>query len=88
MAGSRGSFDFPAESAVVDDKGFATLTWLQTFQRWHTVVTSLQQSGLTADRPTAILWIGRRFYDVTLNKPVWVSAVKPTVWRDAAGVVV
>lgn len=86
---ANNAFDYPAEAPIADAQGFVAMPWLQTFQRWHAVVLALQQSGVTAQRPTSVLWIGRRFYDTTLNKPVWVSAVKPAVvWRDAAGGVV
>lgn len=82
------SFDLPSNNPIADDDGKASRTWAQWFSRAHTIVTSLQQSGPTADRPTSVLWIGRRFYDETLNKPVYVRAVKPTVWRDAMGNIV
>lgn len=50
---------------------------------------SATESGTTAQRPTTGLWIGRQFYDTTLNKPVFVNAVTPAiVWKDAAGTTV
>lgn len=65
---------------------------LQPLATWFTQVFvicfSIQQSGTTAQRPTTPLWIGRRYYDKTLNKPVYISALSPAVWRDAIGVVV
>ena len=64
------------------------VTWGQWFSLVTRFVNALKSSGPTANRPTDGLWIGRQFYDTTLNKPVFVSAVKPTVWRDAAGTVV
>jgi hypothetical protein len=73
---------------VVDDGNNVTIAWDQWFSRVQGIVSSVQQSGTTAERPTSNLWIGRRFYDTTLNLPVYVSAVRPTVWRNAAGVVV
>ena len=72
---------------VGDDKK-PTLAWEAVFTRWQSIIAADQQSGATADRPTEGLWIGRRFYDTTLNKPIYVSAVKTTVWRDASGAVV
>lgn len=77
------SFELPSNDPVTDESRMAFRTWGQWLSRVHTIAISLQQSGATADRPTSVLWLGRRFYDTTLNKPVWVSAVKPTVWRDA-----
>lgn len=78
------SFDFPKNDPVTVG-GVAFRTWMEWFSRVHTIVSSAQQSGPTAERPTVVLWIGRVFYDTTLNKPVYVAAVKPTVWRDASG---
>lgn len=63
----------------------ALFTW---FTQVYTICFAIQESGTTADRPTKNLWIGRRYYDETLSKPVYVRSVNPIVWRDAAGVVV
>ena len=81
------NFDIPSNNPV-NDGGIASMPWLVWFQRVHNVVVAQQQSGATAMRPTKGLYIGRRFYDTTLNKPVYLRAVNPAVWRDAAGVVV
>ena len=83
----NGGFDQPAATDFIVD-AIPTLSFIQWVTRIHVICTSNRQSGVTADRPTSLLWIGRRYYDTTLNKPVFVSAVKPTVWRDAAGAVV
>ena len=61
---------------------------MQWFSTAHNYIRSIPQSGVTANRPKDGLWIGRQFYDTTLNKPVFVSAVNPTVWRDAGGTIV
>jgi len=82
------NFDYPADTPVTDDRGILSVPWGQVFTRWQAAIGSIVQSGTTANRPTSILWIGRSYYDTTLNKPVYVSAVKPTVWRDAAGTIV
>lgn len=83
-----GEFDFPSGSPVVDDSKNATLPWLQTFARWQRVILSVRQSGPTASRPTSGLWVGQTYFDTTLNRPVWISAVSPAVvWRTADGVV-
>ena len=81
-------FEQPGDLAISDSNGRVLPAWSQWFTRVHTAVSSLYQSGSTANRPTTGLWIGRQFYDTTLNKPVWVSAVKPAVWRDASGAIV
>ncbi|QIM51624.1 hypothetical protein [Hydrogenophaga crocea] len=82
------SFDFPSNDPVLDSEGRAFRTYLQWFNWLHLTAQAIRQSGPTAERPTNLLWVGRPFYDTTLNKPVYVSQVRPTiVWRDAAGVV-
>lgn len=83
-----GSWDYPSNSTLVDSKGDVTSPWQYWFSRINSIVQTGQQSGPTADRPTSQVWVGRQFFDTTLNKPVYVSAVKPIVWRDAAGTVV
>lgn len=64
-------------------------SWANFFSAAYRILNSLTQSGTTANRPTTILWIGRRYYDTTLSKPIWVNQVTPSiVWKDAAGVTV
>lgn len=82
------SFELPAKDPLVDENRMSFRTWMQWFSTAHSYILSIAQSGSTANRPVSGLWIGRQFYDTTLNKPVYVSAVNPTVWRDAAGTVV
>ena len=60
----------------------ALATW---FTQVFIICFAIQQSGATASRPSKNLWIGRRYYDTTLNKPVYVSDLSG-VWRDALGV--
>ena len=82
------AFDYPGATPMVGDDKRPTLAWESVFTRWQMIIAAEQQSGTTANRPTTDLWIGRRYFDTTLNKPVYVAAVKTTVWRDAAGNVV
>ena len=89
MSDNRTAFDYPSNTPVVDTTdGSATAPWQQWFSRINTIIVTGQQAGPTSARPTSQVWIGRQFWDTTLNKPVFVSAVKPVVWRDAAGTVV
>lgn len=89
MADNKAGFDFPSNNPVIDPTdGTMSASWLQWVSRTHAIVITGQQSGTTANRPTTQVWIGRQFYDTTLNKPIFVSAVKPIVWRDAAGTIV
>lgn len=84
------NFDYPTDTPVVDTGDMKiTPPWGLWVNRVHTIAVSLQQSGATIDRPTSVLWIGRRYFDTTLTKPVWVKQVKPTVlWCDATGATV
>ena len=79
-------FDYPDNAALVGDDKMATQPWSSVFSRWHTIIVSAQQSGTTAQRPTKVLWIGRRFFDTTLGKPVYIRSVGPAVWVDGAGI--
>jgi hypothetical protein len=81
------SFEFPSNSAVVGDDKMATQPWALVFSRWHAIITSMAQSGTTADRPVAGLWIGRRYFDTTLGKPVYLKSIRPNVWVDGIGAV-
>ena len=89
-AQSMSGFDYPDNSTLVGDDKMATAPWAGVFSRWHTIISSAQQSGTTAQRPTKVLWVGRRFYDTTLGYPVWVHSVAGGVatWHNAAGAVV
>ena len=80
-------FDYPDNAALVGDDKMATQPWSSVFSRWHTIIVSAQQSGTTAQRPTKVLWIGRRFFDTTLGKPVYLKSVGPVVWVDGVGTV-
>lgn len=83
------NYDYPTDTPVVDGNGGITAPWGQWVNRTHTAAFSVQQSGVTADRPTSRLWIGRFYFDTTLNKPIWVKQVKPAVlWCDATGATV
>ena len=82
------SFELPSNDPLTNQDRTAFRTWAQWLSWVHLTIKAARQSGTTAERPTTLLWIGRRYYDETLSKPVYVRAVKPTVWRDAMGNVV
>lgn len=81
------AYDLP-KGLPLDSTGNWSPAWAQWLTRTHGAVITMQQSGPTAERPTKLLWIGRSYYDTTLNQPIWLSAINPTVWRNAAGVAV
>lgn len=85
---SNNNFGTPVDLPIVDERRSASPSMSIWISRVHNAASALYQSGSTAQRPTTLLWVGRPFFDTTLNKPVWVASVRPTVWRDAAGAVV
>lgn len=80
-------FQAPDNDPLVGPDGRVSVPWSQWFARVHRIVSAVQSSGTTANRPTTVLWIGRTYFDTTLGKPVWVKAVQPTVWVDGVGTV-
>lgn len=60
--------------------------WKSLFEQLCRVAQAMVSRGPTAQRPTEGLWIGRPYYDETLNYEVHVDSLNPTVWRNAAGV--
>jgi hypothetical protein len=45
-------------------------------------------ANTTANRPTTNLYIGRRYFDTSLGKPIWLKQTSPAVWVDATGATV
>jgi hypothetical protein len=83
------NFDFPGDFPVVSEDKRLTVPWASWMSLANRAIQSVRQSGATANRPTSNLWIGRTFFDTTLNKPIWVKAVSPAVvWVDATGAIV
>lgn len=82
-----GEFDFPADTPVTDKNGTMPVPWGQWFSRAQAILLSVRQSGTTANRPVSVLWIGRRYFDTTIGKPVYLLSIGPNVWVDGAGVV-
>jgi hypothetical protein len=67
--------------------GMFSWAWIQWFQSVFLVASTAQESGPTTQRPTKNLWIGRRFFDTTVGKPVYLKSTAPNVWVDGAGTV-
>ncbi len=85
MADNKTYFDFPSNAPVVDEDGTAARPWQQWFNRINILCQANSQAGPTSSRPVKNLWIGRRFFDSTLGKPIYVKTVDPAVWVDGAG---
>lgn len=76
----------PINNALVDKEGRVSRPASEWMNLMWLAANSVTESGTTANRPTTNLWIGRFFYDTTLNLPIWVNAVTPSiVWKDGAG---
>lgn len=71
---------------MVFGKARPTSGWATFFSNAYQLLYMLTQSGTTANRPVKFLWVGRYFYDTTINKPIWVNSVSAGVatWKDAA----
>lgn len=67
-----------------------TNSWQTFFSNAYQLLLMLTLSGTTGNRPTKFLWVGRYYYDTSLNKPVWVNSVSgvTATWKDAAGTTV
>jgi hypothetical protein len=78
----------PAEKPIVGEEK-PLLAWITWFSQVRDIMSAVTMSGTTAQRPTGFLWIGRPFWDETLQKPVYLSAIgadgAPNVWKDASG---
>lgn len=69
-AGRFGKVNSPTFAGAVDMRGASRM---------------IEMQGTTAQRPAAGTYIGQRYYDTTLSKPIWSDG---SVWRDAAGTAV
>lgn len=78
-------YDYP-DAPIAGPDGILSLPWAQLFTRWKIAIASVQQSGPTAGRPVKLLWIGRRYFDTDLGKPIWYDANGSTGWCLATGV--
>jgi hypothetical protein len=78
------AYDLP-KGAPLDAEGNWTPPWAQWLTRTHSAVVTLQLDGTTAQRPDRLLWVGRFYYDTDLGMPIWLHAINPVVWHDAAG---
>lgn len=74
----------PPNVKVDTDSGVAS-GWVTFFSDAFAILSGLTQSGTTANRPTARLWVGRMYFDTTLGKPIWYSG---SAWVDATGAAV
>jgi len=80
---SVADFELPSNTPVYDVVNSVTgRQWVQWFDRVHVIAVAEQQSGTTADRPSKRLWIGRRYFDTTINAPVFWDG---SAWQAGGG---
>jgi hypothetical protein len=81
-------------SLTIDTKGNILdrvyQSWFQSIQQY---LGPQAQSGVTANRPTANVYIGLTYFDTSLGKPVFAKSATSSrpqvvVWVDATGAVV
>jgi hypothetical protein len=75
----------PPVRDIISDGKSNDQAWIGWFQTAFYILFSQTQSGTTAQRPTKTLWIGRRYFDTTLGKPIFFKG--SGVWVDGAGTV-
>lgn len=81
--------DPPNLGRVLSQAGTFTVEWINWFASVYRICRANVETGTTANRPTRNLWIGRRYFDTTINQPIYITQITPAVvWRDAAGAIV
>ena len=75
-------------SAVWVDATGTTNGWTTFYSAYTAFYNAITQNGSSAARPTSGLWIGRPYFDTTLNLPIWVKSIGPNIWINASGGVV
>jgi hypothetical protein len=62
----------PNSEPVVDEGSLKIKTsWSNFVMQLFRAAHSVYESGTTAQRPTTQLWVGRTYFDTTLNRPIW-----------------
>lgn len=78
----------PIASALIDELGKALPAFANWLTQVYRICFDVQNSGTTAQRPVANLYVGKPYFDTTLGQPIWVRSSPPTVWINAAGAAV
>jgi len=69
-------------NTAIDDGKVINMAWGSFFNSIFVILTALTQSGVTANRPVKLLWVGRVYFDTTLGLPIW---YKGPGWVKADG---
>lgn len=75
---------------IADKNGQITPPFASWFHKAFVLLFAIQQSGTTASRPTKQMWVGRPYFDTTINKPIWAKTISgvTVTWVDATGTTV
>jgi len=76
----------PTRVAFTDDEGKPGL-WMSWFSSLEQLFNSSQRTGTTAQRPHPAPFIGFMYFDTTITRPIWASAItsSTTTWIKADG---
>lgn len=72
----------PLQTKIQDENGNIRSEWKNHHTEIFNGIRALQTSGTTAQRPVKGLYVGRPFFDTTLNRPIWYDG---TIWILATG---
>lgn len=76
----------PINTPFQTKDGIITPAWAAWINKLWLVAGCMDEDhGPTVNRPTKGLYVGRRYIDEDLGKPIWVESVNPTVWIDSTG---
>lgn len=78
----------PTNRQLLTADGNIDRDWYLFFSYLGNTLEQITRSGTSAQRPTERVFIGMPFYDITLNKDIYVRSVSPIVWRDSTGTAV
>jgi hypothetical protein len=67
---------------MVGDRARWTEPWRNWLSQVRLICFAQQEFGTTANRPVENLYAGRRYWDSTLQKPIFYTG---SGWKDAAG---
>jgi hypothetical protein len=75
----------PLSEPMSDKSGPTRRSWSSWVSQVFRICFDVQNSGVTANRPTGDLYVGKFYFDTTLGKPIWYEGPG---WVDATGAAV
>lgn len=74
----------PARVQALSPDGTLSAELVEFLSDVYIYISGAQSSGVTDKRPAKNLFIGRTFFDTTINKPIWIGNDGST-WVDSDG---